>query len=395
MIKSFMGISSFIIVMVVSILLPHQKKEAIQASPSPSEQNINVSDFGLNDHQGNFHHFSYYDNYKGIVLFVQGNACPIVRNAIQDFQAINDKYASKGIKFLMINANLQDNREKIREEAKTFGIQLPILIDDQQLVAKMLNLRVTAEVLLIDMESSQVRYRGAISDRLGYETQKQQAQNTYLADALDHFLSGEDIEVPTRKTMGCAITRLSDKWPGNLTYVNDIAPILKDKCVSCHQEGGIAPWAMTDYRTILGWSAMIKEVIYTKRMPPWHADKEIGHFSNDLSLSDEEIGTVIAWIDGKMERGQGPDPLADMAPEIKTWTLGEPDMVLNFKPEKIPATGIIEYRYQEFKLKFKKDVYVEAVEIIPDKAEVLHHVLATLKYPKNFRLNLDRNGGPG
>ncbi|CAN5170632.1 hypothetical protein BH23BAC1_BH23BAC1_23100 [soil metagenome] len=353
-----------------------------------------VSDFGLTDHQGIFHQFSYYNDKQAMVVFVQGNGCPIVRNSISELHELRRKLSSDGIQFFMINPNLQDNVKEVKEEAEEFNIQLPILLDKHQLVANMLDLRVTAEALLIDMKTKQIVYRGPISDRVGFETQKETAGHIYLQDAIQNFLVGKSIDEPERKTKGCAITRLSDSRSDNITYTKDVAPILNQKCVSCHQQGGIAPWAMSDYKTVMGWSSMIKNVIHTKRMPPWNADPNIGHFSNDLSLSDADIETVMSWIDGGLVRGEGGDPLAERPPDTQAWSLGKPDFVMELEPESILATGIIDYRYQSYKLHVDKTVYVKAVEILPDKNQVLHHVLATVEYPEDYELPLDRKRGP-
>ena len=365
-------------------------------SGSPPDTNLKTPfiDFGLADQDGVFHQLGYYGNYRAVALFVQGNGCPIVRNALGELTALRDSFESRGIKFLMLNANLQDDAAEIQKEVEEFGIDLPVLVDRQQLVAQLLDLRKTAEVLLIDMQSRKLRYRGPVSDRLHYEAQRQEAGQRYLQEAMEAVLENRKVETPVVTAVGCSITRLSDKWRPDVTYVQDVAPILQQKCVQCHQEGGVAPWAMKDYRTIVGWSSMISNVLNTKRMPPWHADPKYGHFSNDLSLSDEELQTLTAWLAGDLVRGEGEDPLEKREPLINEWILGEPDLVLDLKSEAIPATGIIDYRYQSFKLRIKKDVYVRAVEVQPDKTEVLHHVLATLEYPKGFQIDLDRKRGP-
>ncbi len=363
------------------------------SKPASFESLGNVSDFALMDHKGEFHQFSYYDDHKAIVLLVQGNGCPIVRHTLRELQSVKEEFAGRGIQFFMINASLQDSLETVQEEAEAFDIQTPILLDKQQLVAQMLDLRVTAEALLIDMEQNQIIYRGPVSDRLGYESQKENAGNTYLKEAIQDFLAGNRIPNPMRKTKGCAITRLSDQR-SEVTFTQDVAPILLKKCVQCHQEGGIAPWTMGNYKMVVGWSSMIKNVIYTKRMPPWHADPNVGHFSNDLSLSDTEIQTLMAWIDGDMPQGNGEDPLAQRPPDTQAWNLGTPDFIMELEPESIPATGIIDYRYQSHKLHVDKTVYVKAVEIQPDRTENLHHILATVEYPEGYELPLDRKRGP-
>ncbi len=353
-----------------------------------------VSDFGLIDQKGKFHGFSQSSEARATVLFVQGNGCPIVRNSLGELRELDDEFSSKGVDFYMINPTLQDDAAEVRAEAEAFDIRMPVLLDQRQLVARMLDLRITAEALLIDTKTQQVIFRGPLSDRMGYESQKDTAENTYLRDAIQRFLDGDPILHPEPVTRGCAIARLSDQAVQDITYTADLAPILEQKCVKCHTEGGIAPWAMSDYETVLGWSAMIEQVLNTKRMPPWHADPNVGHFSNDLSLSDREVETIVGWLDGGMLRGEGDDPLAARSPGQQSWSMGEPDYVLELEPESIPATGVLDYRYQTVELTFDRTVYVGAVEVLPNETEVLHHVLATVGYPDDYVLPLDRKRGP-
>ena len=60
------------------------------------------------------------------------------------------------------------------------------------------------------------------------------------------------------------------------------------RCVECHRAGEIAPFALTSYDEVAGWADTIAEVVDDNRMPPWHANPEYGHFSNDRRLSDAE-----------------------------------------------------------------------------------------------------------
>ena len=57
-------------------------------------------------------------------------------------------------------------------------------------------------------------------------------------------------------------------------YARDVAPIFVEQCQSCHREGGIAPWAMTNYQMLQGFAPAIKEAIVEKRMPPGQIDRK-------------------------------------------------------------------------------------------------------------------------
>jgi peroxiredoxin len=344
---------------------------------------VEVPNFGLYDNHGGFHRLHYYDEAPAIVLFVQGNKCPIVRNAFTDFQKIESEFEARGVKFFMINSNIQDTRESVAAEMASYKVNTPVLVDEDQLVADALDLDITAEAFVINPKDWSIAYRGPINDRIGYESQKNDASKHYLKEAISATIGNNPVENSFVNTKGCAIARKSKHEGGDeLTYTDDIAPIFLDNCYSCHQEGGIAPWAMEGFPAVYGWSAMIKQVLLEDRMPPWQADPHYESFKDDLSLTAEEKRKIISWIDNGMKKGEGEDVLAEASPNASEWTLGEPDYVIELNTEDIPATGIIDYRYQTHKLPFDKDVYLSAYQVLPGNPNVLHHILANVEYPK-------------
>lgn len=368
-----------------------------------------VDDFALYDHQGSLHQLTRYADASAVVLFVQGNACPIVRNSLAAFEAVRKRYEDRGVVFLMVNANVQDTRESIAEEAAAFGIDVPILVDEAQLVAAQLGVERTAEAYVIDPVLWRVVYRGPLDDRLSYEVQKAEASRHYLSEALDAYLSGEVPELRPPQVKGCLVAypdRDAEGETPSITYT-DVAPILVSSCQPCHRPGGIGPWAMTEYDVVRGWAPMMREVLRTKRMPPWQADPHVGSFSNDLSLTTEEVQTLVRWIEAGAPRGEATaDPLAEAlasdqaaAPPASpadalttpaqalaaatrdAWPLGEPDLVIQGRPQRIPATGPIEYRYDTLRVPFDRDVWVQAVHLRPTNPAVLHHAFAFRSSP--------------
>lgn len=125
-----------------------------------------VENFALLDHRGVAHELYYYSDAKAVVLMVQGNGCPISRNAWPRFRELQDEYARKNIRFMLINSNLQDHRASISAEADEFGIDLPILVDETQVIGESLGLVRTGEVFVIEPEGWTLVYRGALDDRL-------------------------------------------------------------------------------------------------------------------------------------------------------------------------------------------------------------------------------------
>src|SRR5262245_33829030 len=83
------------------------------------------------------------------------------------------------------------------------------------------------------------------------------------------------------------------------TFSKDLAPILQAKCQSCHEPGSIAPMALITYQDVRPWARSIRERVSKRQMPPWHIDRSVGvqKFKNDMSLSDEQIDTIVRWVD--------------------------------------------------------------------------------------------------
>jgi hypothetical protein len=132
------------------------------------------------------------------------------------------------------------------------------------------------------------------------------------------------------------------------TYSADIAPIVQDVCMRCHVEGGLGPMALTNYQEVRRYATRIRGAVLERSMPPWHMDPTIGiqAFNNDISLTREQVETVVAWVDAGAPEG---DPSELPSPPADRWTwgdgwelegvLGEPDMVVNSGPIPIPAEG--------------------------------------------------------
>jgi len=83
-----------------------------------------------------------------------------------------------------------------------------------------------------------------------------------------------------------------------VTWEREIAPIMKARCATCHQESGRAPMSLTTYEAARPWARAIRHEVVTRRMPKWHAARGYGDFSNDPSLSPFEIQLIVAWVDG-------------------------------------------------------------------------------------------------
>ena len=172
---------------------------------SAIEPGDKVENFRLLDQKGGSHELFYYDNQKALVFLVQGNGCPIARHAAPRFQELRDFYSDQEVEFFMFNSNLQDDRLSIKEEAKEYGYDLRILIDETQIIGESLKLSRTGEVFVIDPKTWTVVYTGALDDSLTYENQKKEASEHYLKNSIDDILEGKAVQLPATDSLGCLI----------------------------------------------------------------------------------------------------------------------------------------------------------------------------------------------
>jgi len=151
--------------------------------------------------------------------------------------------------------------------------------------------------------------------------------------------------------------------PATPTFSKDVASILYSGCVECHRPGEAAPMAFTSYAEVRPWAKAIKEAVLTHAMPPWLADPHFGSFRNDRRLSEEAIGTIVAWVDAGAPEGNAKEtpPL----PRFETgWRIGKPDAVFDTGTDfEVPADGVVAYKYFTVPTNFTEDRWVEAAEI--------------------------------
>jgi mono/diheme cytochrome c family protein len=160
------------------------------------------------------------------------------------------------------------------------------------------------------------------------------------------------------------------------TFAKDVAPILYAKCVECHRPTMFAPMSLVKFDEARPWAKSIRNRVATRTMPPWGADPEHGVFKNDPRLSDQEIATILAWVDGGAPKGDDTD-MPKMPEFADGWTIGTPDAVFEMQETfKIPATGTIEYQYLRIPTNLTEDKWLAAIEIKPQARAHVHHVIA-------------------
>lgn len=174
----------------------------------------------------------------------------------------------------------------------------------------------------------------------------------------------------------------------DVTYTRDVAPILQQKCQTCHQPGSIAPISLLTYDDAKKYARRIRAKVSDRLMPPWHIDRTIGiqQFKDDRSLTDAQVAAIVDWVDAGAPMGDPKDmPPAITFPDPNRWQLaeklGQPDLIIRSKPYTLaPHTQDKWYR-PVVETGLKEARWVRAIEVKPVRAndrKIVHHVLAYL-----------------
>jgi len=343
------------------------------AAPSPATVAVpeKADNFQLTDHTRLAHELHYFRDSKAIVIMSQVNGSTASRTAAAELEKLQAAYKDKGVLFYMLNS--AGTRDAAAAEVKAQGYDIPILVDELQLVGESLGVQREGEIFVVTpLDGFRIAYHGPLAAN----------GKTYAADALAAITTGKPVaNARVEVKSGAAISfpeRGKATEHAKISYSGEVAPILQAKCVTCHQKGGIAPFAMDSYDVVKTFAPMIRESVRAERMPPYFPDPHIGTFQNDQSMSAEQTRTLIHWIEAGAPRGTGEDILKTQAGEAPEWPtyLGKPDVIVELPSFDVPASGIVEYQNQRVDNPFKEDTWLRAISIKPGDRTVLHHVIS-------------------
>jgi hypothetical protein len=177
----------------------------------------------------------------------------------------------------------------------------------------------------------------------------------------------------------------------DVTFSKDVAPIFQAKCQVCHRPGSIGPMSLLTFEDARPWVRSIRTRVASREMPPWHLDKTVGiqHFINDASLTDQQIDTIVRWVDAGAPRGNP----ADLPPPVKfpnedqfrlESVLGPPDLVIKSKPWTMPAQAQDTHFRPQVDIPLTKGRWVRASETKPSLKgrRIAHHASTYLVRPE-------------
>src|SRR3984957_12269523 len=173
-----------------------------------------------------------------------------------------------------------------------------------------------------------------------------------------------------------------------VTFAKDIAPILQERCQECHHAGSMAPMSLVTYEETRPWAKSIRQRVILRQMPPWHIDPSVGvqKFKNDMSLTAEQINTIVRWVDSGSPLGDAKDlPAPKEWPAPNEWKaakeLGQPDLVIKSEPYTMAAHHQDVWWRPASNIPITEPRWVRAVEMRPGTAagrRITHHAVAYL-----------------
>ncbi len=173
-----------------------------------------------------------------------------------------------------------------------------------------------------------------------------------------------------------------------VTYARDVAPILQEKCQICHQPNSVAPMSLLTYEQVRTYAPLIKIKVESRIMPPYHINRTVGiqGFKNDRGLTDEQIETIVSWVDQGAAYGDAADEPAPMEfPDPNRWQLadrfGEPDLIIRSEPYTLAAVTQDKWFRPTVPSGITEPRWVRAIEMkpaYPDGRRIVHHALAFL-----------------
>ncbi|HVY90303.1 MAG TPA: hypothetical protein VG942_15645 [Hyphomonadaceae bacterium] len=358
---------------------------ALAATAAPSVTKLagtRVDNFMLADQTGMGFELYYFKDSAAIVVVSSASGDAVSAKAIDAVKKVRDQFKGKNVQFVMLDSSLSSKHDKF--DGVPGSADLPVLADDLQLVGRSLGVTQTGEAFVINPKTWTVAYHGPIDDSFA---QKKDGKAS-LTNALNSVLSGQTPEVTEAAVKGTSVA-FPDRAKMNdfkkISYSKDVAPIIADKCVACHTQGGMGPFAMNSYEVVKGYAPMIREALRTKRMPPYHSDNHGSTWTDDMRLSDSQLKTVVNWIEAGSPRGDGADPLPTAAKPAPKWPMGQPDLVLQVPDFDVPASGVIDYQDRSKANPLTEGKWLKAVAWA-DASPAVHHALA------GWIPNVDPNG---
>lgn len=375
--------------------------------PPLPEAAIPMDAISVSDASGASRSLAEYAGQSATVIVFLYEDCPMCKKVAPILENIWQSKRGIGAQLLgvFIDGTSTTGLEKFQKE---YGLTFPLLVDTGGKLASALSATVVPEAFVLDRKNT-VQYMGRIND--SYQVRGESSQGAVredLREALSDVLAGSKVRLPRTLAVGCALGLLGTKktvppQPApaverTVTYHQDVAPILRKHCMSCHSAGNAGPFSLTSYDDAVDMLQMGLQEIKARRMPPAQAESDL-ELIRPNTMAPEEVETLRAWIKGGEEEG---DPATaaplEPLPDLKDFQadLGPPDIIIEQGgPFHLGPLGSDVYRHQVFPINSDKDLRVRAVQLLPSEHSIVHHALIGYMPHSEAQNALREHGGPG
>ena len=168
-----------------------------------SDNTVVYNNFSLNDYNGKEFSLSDFKESKAIVIMFIATQCPVSNDYNERMAKVYAEYKDKGVTFLGINSNKQEDMEEIKEHAAENGLDFIILKDNNNVIADVFEASFTPEIYVLS-PGFELLYHGRIDD----SRKKSNVEKQDLRLALDEILAGKEVSVKQTKAFGCTIKRV-------------------------------------------------------------------------------------------------------------------------------------------------------------------------------------------
>lgn len=344
-----------------------------------------IADVSFTDAAGKQQPLSALKGKRGIVVVFLSFDCPISTSYSPILAEMARRYAEQGLSFVGVCSTDGETAETAAKQASEFKLGFSVFADDQAAAVAAFKAEKTPEAFVLD-HNFVLRYRGRIDDGYAARFRKNlQIKNHDLANALAEVVAGKPVSRPVTETIGCRIgLEKKTKTDGPVTYYRDVAPILQARCQECHRPGQVGPFSLMTYKQAVSWADDLKGYTASRQMPPWKISTGIA-YHNDRRMTEKEIATLAAWVDGGTPQGNQSD-----APPprkfVEGWQLGKPDLVLSTTADYVLGPGGRDvFRVFVLPTKLTEDKYVVAYEVKPGNPRIVHHTLNFIDEEKQGR----------
>lgn len=161
----------------------------------------------------------------------------------------------------------------------------------------------------------------------------------------------------------------------DLTYYEDIKPILEANCLTCHVAGAIGAERilLDDPQVVQDMAEEIAFATGTRTMPPWMPSPLSAPLQHVRSLSDEQIALMDAWYQAGAAMGDPANAASTITPEVVAF---EPDLRVQLDEPYTPNEELDDdYRCFLMDPQLATSTYIRGYFVEPDQASIVHHIL--------------------